>query len=134
MKELTDPNNPLARALAIIEKDEEERFGATQMKSVTTRLPLEDVCKIDALASVAGGSRAQILENLLLSGLEQVLQNLKQQTFLKYADALEAEYDKAFPSSALKVEVLGADDESVTKADLEVSKFHENRQILKGAK
>ena len=55
----------------MVEKDGDERFGAPQLKSVTTRVELQDACKIDALAAVAGGSRASVLEHLLLVGLKR---------------------------------------------------------------
>ncbi len=131
MEKHTNPEYPLARILAMVEKDGDERFGTPQMKSVTTRVELQDACRIDALAAVAGGSRASVLEHLLLVGLEEVLENLKKESLAKYFDALEVEYSRAFPSAYEKVEALGKDDENVTKADLVVHDFIEAQSIAK---
>ena len=80
MEKQTNPDYALARLLAMVEKDGDERFGAPQLKSVTTRVELQDACKIDALAAVAGGSRASVLEHLLLVGLEEVLENISEES------------------------------------------------------
>lgn len=130
MEKQTNPDYALARLLAMVEKDEDERFGAPQLKSVTTRVELQDACKIDALAAVAGGSRASVLEHLLLVGLEEVLENISEESCKKYFQALEAEYLRAFPSAFEKVEALGDDDEFVTKAEVEVHQFLRNSRLI----
>lgn len=131
MEKLTNPDYPLARLLSMIEKDEDERFGAPAMKSVTTRVELTDACRIDALASVAGGSRAAVLEHLLLVGLDEVLDKLKPESLAKYFDALELEFSRVFPSAFDKVEALGQHDESVTSSDLQVHDFLKSHKLSK---
>lgn len=134
MNKLYDPSHPLARLLASVEKDEEDRFGDSRsLKSVSTRVDLIDACKIDALAAVSGESRSYVLENLILSGLEEVLSNLSKESLSRFYDSLEAEFKKNFPDVVHKVEAYRDEPEFISNQEIEVCDFiqnAENRRML----
>lgn len=119
-KDLTDPNNPLAWLVSEIEGDTEERFGAPDLKTMTTRIERTEACRVDAIATLAGASRANVLSQLILIGLDSVIASLSPDSVRKYGQALIKEYEKEFPSAWAKVEALGADDESVSNREVEV--------------
>ena len=124
MDKLYDPSHPLARLLASVEKDEESRFGDSRsLKSVSTRVDLIDACKIDALAAVSGESRSYILENLILSGLAEVLSNLSKESLSRFHDSLESEFKKNFPDVVPKVEAFRDEPGFISNQELEVYEF-----------
>lgn len=130
MDKLYDPSHPLARLLASVEKDEEERFGDSRsLKSVSTRVDLIDACKIDALASVSGESRSYILENLILSGLSEVLSNLSKESLLRFHDSLESEFKKNFPDVVPKVEEFRDEPGFVSNQEIEVYDYIKNAEL-----
>ena len=134
MDKLYDPSHPLARLLASVEKDAEDRFGDSRsLKSVSTRVDLIDACKIDALAAVSGESRSYVLENLILSGLEEVLSNLSKESLSRFHDSLESEFKKNFPDVVGKVEAFRDEPEFISNQEIEVYEFiqsAENSRML----
>lgn len=130
MDKLYDPSHPLARLLASVEKDEEERFGDSRsLKSVSTRVDLIDACKIEALAFVSGESRSYILENLILSGLSEVLSNLSKESLLRFHDSLESEFKKNFPDVVPKVEAFRDEPGFVSNQEIEVYDYIKNAEL-----
>lgn len=125
MNKLYDPEHPLARLLASIEKDEEDRFGgdSRSLKSVSTRVDLIDACRIDALAAVSGESRSFVLENLILSGLCEVLANLSKESLSRFNDSLVLEFKKNFPDVVEKVDAFSDEPEFVSNQEIEVCEF-----------
>ena len=128
--DLYDPSNPLARVIASIENDGDERFGTPDVKTMTTRIDRGDACRVDAIATVAGVSRATLLGQLILIGLDQVTTNLSSASVRKYGQQLAREYEKEFPEAWAKVEALGADDEAVSKRDIEIHDAIENQKLV----
>ena len=129
-KDLEDPNNPLAWLVSEIEGDTEERFGAPDLKTMTTRIERTYACRVDAIANIANTSRANVLSQLILIGLDSVIGSLSPDSVRKYGKALMKEYGKEFPDSWAKVEALGADDESVSNRDVEVHDAIENQRMV----
>ena len=118
--DLLDINNPLARLISDIEGDADERFGLPDLKTMTTRIERTEACRVDAIATLAGSSRANVLAQLILIGLDSVVASLSPDSVRKYGQSLIKEYEKEFPSAWAKVEALGPDDESVSNRDVEV--------------
>ena len=104
--DLYDPSNPLARVIASIENDSDERFGAPDVKTMTTRIDRGDACRVDAIATVAGVSRATLLGQLILIGLDQVTTNLSSASVRKYSQQLAKEFEKEFPGAWQKLRLL----------------------------
>ena len=104
--DLYDPTNPLARVIASIENDSDERFGAPDVKTMTTRIDRGDACRVDAIATVAGVSRATLLGQLILIGLDQVTTNLSSASVRKYSQQLAKEFEKEFPGAWQKLRLL----------------------------
>ena len=127
--DLYDPSNPLARVIASIENDSDERFGAPDVKTMTTRIDRGDACRVDAIATVAGVSRAT-LGQLILIGLDQVTTNLSSASVRKYSQQLAKEFEKEFPGAWQKVEALGEDDESVSKREIQIYETIKNQQLV----
>ena len=100
--DLYDPSNPLARVIASIENDSDERFGAPDVKTMTTRIDRGDACRVDAIATVAGVSRATLLGQLILIGLDQVTTNLSSASVRKYSQQLAKEFEKRIPRCLAK--------------------------------
>ena len=129
-KDLTDPNNPLAWLVSEIEGDTEERFGTPDLKTMTTRIERTEACRVDAIANIANTSRANVLSQLILIGLDSVIGSLSPDSVRKYGKALGKELEKEFPDAWAKVEALGPDDESVSNRDVEVHDAIENQRIF----
>ena len=104
--DLYDPSNPLARVIASSENDSDERFGAPDVKTMTTRIDRGDACRVDAIATVAGVSRATLLGQLILIGLDQVTTNLSSASVRKYSQQLAKEFEKEFPGAWQKLRLL----------------------------
>ena len=128
--DLYDPSNPLARVIASIENDSDERFGAPDVKTMTTRIDRGDACRVDAIATVAGVSRATLLGQLILIGLDQVTTNLSSASVRKYSQQLAKEFEKEFPGAWQNVEALGEDDESVSKREIQIYETIKNQQLV----
>ena len=128
--DLYDPTNPLALVIATIENDSDERFGAPDVKTMTTRIDRGDACRVDAIATVAGVSRATLLGQLILIGLDQVTTNLSSASVRKYSQQLAKEFEKEFPGAWQKVEALGEDDESVSKREIQIYETIKNQQLV----
>ena len=97
---------------------------------MTTRIDRGDACRVDAIATVAGVSRATLLGQLILIGLDQVTTNLSSASVRKYSQQLAREYEKEFPGAWAKVEALGADDEAVSKREIEIHDAIEGQKLV----
>ena len=61
---------------------------------------------VDAIATVAGVSRATLLGQLILIGLDQVTTNLSSASVRKYSQQLAKEFEKEFPGAWQKLRLL----------------------------
>ena len=96
---------------------------------MTTRIDRGDACRVDAIATVAGVSRATLLGQLILIGLDQVTTNLSSASVRKYSQQLAKEFEKEFPGVWQKVEAL-EDDESVSKREIQIYETIKNQQLV----